>query len=967
MALRTMTRRTFAKLAAATGIAATIGTTAVGGTALAEGEPNEATSGTKRIRSCCRGCGKMECGVWVTVQDGRAIRIEGDESAFQSMGHCCSKSQSSMQAAYHPDRLYYPMKRTAARGEDDPGWVRISWDEALATIAQKLQECIDRYGGEAIFGMSGTSRIWGMFAYGALGQLVGSPNMAIPWQVCKGPRHWSAAMTSLFQGSWMEMVARPKVYVAWGTAPELSNYDDSCRTMVDVCRNADKHIIVDPRMTNLGKEADLWLNLRPGTDGAMALAWNNVVVNHDLIDDLFVKKWTNAPFLKCDDIEPDGGEKYRFASGTYELKTTLLKESDIKEGGSKDRFMVWDNLNNRLTWYDSVTGMWEGEDWKPPTAGKEAQQDHLVPGVSQGWVLDPTGFSVADGFEREIDPALFGEFDVTLKDGRTVKVRPVWEMFCEHLEDYTPEKVAEITGVPAEKIEEAAIAYATRLDPATGYGNGGIHYQLAIEHSCNAVGTCRALDILVGITGNWDVPGGARSGTQGDYVQKAGPGSVAPGQPGLPVEITEKTIGIEDYPVLSWWQSWGDDASIWKAVETGDPYPLKVGWSCTGDFMCMSNSLQKWKAFMNLDFFVCEDLWKTPTAGMADILLPAEHWLETNCPRLSQGSSGARGATVRAIEPPANVMADLEVAMAIYDKMGVQWGTDDNPHPTPEENLDLLIASTGQTWAEYKEDFQKNGWRDCKVVAPDTWGTYRRYQTGMMPLKCFGETPPEVAMARPGFGTPTLKMEIWSTILETFMPDPENHAIPHYTEPPLSPTSNPEMCEKYPFIATTGRRIPVYFHSEHRQLPWCRELWPAPRIEINPEDAAELGIEQGDWVWIENENGKIRQTADIYYGISKGVVNLEHQWWFPELDQADKGFDLCGCNCLVTTGKGFQDPVTGSSYLRSYPVKIYKATPENSPFGNPVPCDHNGVEIIHSASDPRLKEWLPNYEIRKEA
>ena len=91
----------------------------------AEGEPNEATSGTKRIRSCCRGCGKMECGVWVTVQDGRAIRIEGDESAFQSMGHCCSKSQSSMQAAYHPDRLYYPMKRTAARGEDDPGWVRI--------------------------------------------------------------------------------------------------------------------------------------------------------------------------------------------------------------------------------------------------------------------------------------------------------------------------------------------------------------------------------------------------------------------------------------------------------------------------------------------------------------------------------------------------------------------------------------------------------------------------------------------------------------------------------------------------------------------------------------------------------------------------------------------------------------------------------------------------------------------------
>lgn len=96
-------------------------------------------------------------------------------------------------------------------------------------------------------------------------------------------------------------------------------------------------------------------------------------------------------------------------------------------------------------------------------------------------------------------------------------------------------------------------------------------------------------------------------------------------------------------------------------------------------------------------------------------------------------------------------------------------------------------------------------------------------------------------------------------------------------------------------------------------------------------------------------------------------MNLEHQWWFPELNQADKGYDLCGCNCLVTTGKGYQDRISGTSYLRAYPVNIYKATAENSPFGNPVPCDHNGNEIIHDASDPRLKEWLPNYDVRDEA
>ena len=961
----TMTRRAFTKLAAATAAATAV--VAPAGAALAESSTVTASKAgdTKRVRSCCRGCGKMECGVWVIVENGRAIRTEGDESAFHSMGNHCGKGQASLQAAYHPDRLYHPMKRTNARGEDDPGWQRITWDEAMSTIAEKLQETMDRYGGEAIFGMSGTSRIWGMFAYGALGQLVGSPNMCIPWQVCKGPRFFATAMNSMMQASWMETVGRPKVYTSWGTGPELSNYDDSCRTVVDVAEKADTHIVVDPRMTNLGKEADIWLNLRPGTDGAMAMGWLNILINNELYDDLFAKKWTNGPFLVCNDIEATGYETYRFTSGKFQMKTRLLKESDLKEDGDPHKFMVWDNLNNRMTYFDAGMGLWEGETWEKPTAGHEGMQEHLVPGVSQGWVPDPTPF------DPEIDPALYGEFEVELKDGKKSKVTPVWQLFTDRVSEYTPEKVSEITGVPAETIKEACLIHAKRIDPSTGYGNGGIQYQLAIEHSCNAIAMCRAMDTYIGLSGNWDVPAGHRGGTQGDFVFKAGLGAVAPGIPNISAEEFNKTLGIEDYPLLGWWQGWADDASVWKAIETGNPYPVKAGWCSTGDFMCMSNSLQKWKAFPNLDFFVCEDLWKTPTAGMADILLPAQHWLETDCPRMSQGPSGGQGATVRAIEPPADTKHDIEIATMIYQYMGKQWGPDDNKWPDRIENLDIMLNTGRQgdpiTWEEYRDDFEQNGWKDAKVVAPDTWGTYRRYETGMMPLKAYGDKEALVEFGKPGFGTPTRKMEIWSTLIETFMPDDEEDFLPTYKEPPLSPIADPEMNEKYPFTATTGRRIPVYFHSEHRQLPWCREMWPAPRIEINPQDAARLGIEQGDWVWIENDNGKIRQVADLYHGIAPGTVNLEHQWWFPELNQADKGYDLCGCNCLVTTGKGYQDRISGTSYLRAYPVNIYKATPENSPFGNPVPCDHKGNEIIHDASDPRLKEWLPNYDIRNEA
>ena len=117
----TMTRRAFAKLSAATAAVATVGAASYG-TALAENKVSQVeASEIKRIRSCCRGCGKMECGVWVTVQNGRVIKTEGDQSSSQSSGNHCSKGQASLQAAYHPDRLYHPMKRTNARGEDDPG------------------------------------------------------------------------------------------------------------------------------------------------------------------------------------------------------------------------------------------------------------------------------------------------------------------------------------------------------------------------------------------------------------------------------------------------------------------------------------------------------------------------------------------------------------------------------------------------------------------------------------------------------------------------------------------------------------------------------------------------------------------------------------------------------------------------------------------------------------------------------
>lgn len=124
-------------------------------------------------------------------------------------------------------------------------------------------------------------------------------------------------------------VDRPRVYTAWGGSTEISNYDDSCRTSVEASNQADVRIIVDPRVTNLGKESDYHLALRPGTDAAMAMGWAYIVVDHQLYDDLYVKKWTNAPFLVVEDMEPSGYDTVSTNGDPFTLKTRLLKASDL--------------------------------------------------------------------------------------------------------------------------------------------------------------------------------------------------------------------------------------------------------------------------------------------------------------------------------------------------------------------------------------------------------------------------------------------------------------------------------------------------------------------------------------------------------------------------------------------------------------------------------------------------------------
>ena len=1042
-----LTRRAFTKLAAVTG-AAVACTAAAPNAALAE-DAGAAARGddVKRVRTCCRGCGKMECGVWVTVQNGRVVKVEGDQSSFQSSGNCCGKSQSSIQAAYHPDRIYHPMKRTNPKGED-PGWQRITWDEAMQTIGEKFQQIIDRYGGQSIFNMAGTSRQWVYGPYAFYKWLFDTPNAHVASEICKGPRRLMGWISSVDGAPWMALRDGPRVYVQWGTAPENSNYDDSCRNLVDKMNEADVHICIDPRLSGSGKEADYWLNLKPGTDGALALCWQHIIIEHDLVDWEFVKRWTDASLLVVEDMEPTGGRYIDLSSpvqvppledliGT-KLKTRLLKESDLKEGGSPHKFYAWNkNANDGaggLVYWDADATQWEGCNHVAPTRD---QMEVVYKGTSQEGYLPPLSYWELE--EAGIDFDLKGTHEIELADGTKHVAKPVWAYLEESVKECTTEWCQEKTGLDPALVEEACLAWATRPEGQT-YGNGGIHLNLAPDQVGNCAQTVRAVLHLSYMTGNFDGPAGNRGLTRTpvDEQATAAPGVNMPqevkwtlkgmeaitGEPQCPPfylpdvkleptnipdrrEILSNMVGAEKFPILPYYNEWADATCIWEACINGDPYPLKGGINESGSFMNMSNATLAWEALSKLDFWVDINMFHHPGTEMADIILPCQHWTELNNIRVSQGASGGIGLTQRAIEPPADTKFDYDINRLIFEALEKQgnpngtWMSIKGDGPGAYHHDDRLeewfqahneksgfdTRYPGCKWEhfeDFKEDFQENGWINAKEIEPDRWGTYRRFETGWMRMGKDACTAAPWSVDDSGqpvnnFGcpTPNALVEFWSMAFETycidmaneFEPgkfDPIKEMMPNY-EPPASSADGGKIdLEEYPIILTTGRRIPVYFHSEHRQLPWCRELWPAPRLEMNPADAAELGLEQGDWAWIETEWGKVRQSVDLYHGIAKGWANAEHAWWFPELPAPTHGCMLSNIECIWDPHG--QDKFISSHHMRGVPVKIYKATPENCPDGKVIPCaPEDGTEIIYDASDPRLKEWLPNYEIRKEA
>jgi anaerobic selenocysteine-containing dehydrogenase len=712
----------------------------------------------KKIRSACCGC-YLQCSVIGHVEDGKIIKITGEPDDPTTHGSICPKGANFGEYAHHPDRLKYPLKRIGERGEGK--WKRISWDEALDEIVVKLKEVISKYSPLSVVGCPtyGRNAILVPFL-----NALGSPNALGTTDHCEGASivsDYATVGNFVSNFSHIPDYKNSNCIFIWGTDPSVASNPEwvgikKVRKERDV-----KLVVIDPRKIKPAEQATLYLQIRPGTDGALALAMLNVIINEGLYDKEFVEKW-------------------------------------------------------------------------------------------------------CFGFDK----------------------------LAERVQNFTPEKVQDITWIPAEKIREVARMYATNTPTC-------LFNKLGLNQQGNSFYAHRAYASLQAITGNLDVPGG-------NLLPKRLPGFIhsrdllgwevfniekinVPDVPPENRELEGKRIGAKRFPLWAGPDGASHDAhhqSVFKAMLYDDPYPVKALISLgMNPVVASPNPEEVIRALKNLDLNVAMEHFMTPSAELADFILPASCWCE------GDGTAGEFNYSIftiiqKLVDPPGEAWSDGKFLIELAKRLNLdkfpKW-------KNMREFTEWRLKDTGYTF----EDLKQKG----LVHYPMEYKTYEKR----------------------GFKTPTGKVELYSTWCEKFGYDP----LPNYREPYEGEIENPELAEKFPLIFT-GRREIFYTKTAGHNLSWARKIMPHNTLEIHPDTAKARGIENDDWVWVENSKSKrIRVKAKVTEKIHPKVVSAVACWWEPDKPGPEHGCLDQNINVLASSDPPY-DPVAGTPPMKRIPVEVYR-------------------------------------------
>ena len=452
-------------------------------------------------------------------------------------------------------------------------------------------------------------------------------------------------------------------------------------------------------------------------------------------------------------------------------------------------------------------------------------------------------------------------------DGRTV-----WDLLRARCAEFPPEVATGITGVAAADITAAARTM-WEARPVAFYTWSGLE-----QHS-GTTQTMRAIDVLYALTGSQDVPGGnvrfeevPSNPVDGqELLSDARPAAVGRDRRPLGPARFEFVTGEDFYTAAL-------DRRIKALVSFGGNMVMAHGDSARGR-----------DALRRLDFFVQADLFMSPTAELADIVLPVTTPFESEALKIGFEYSQEAQSLVQLrqplVPPRGESRSDLQIVFDLATRLGLGahfWDGD------IEAALRHQLAPSGITLEELRAHPEG-------VRVPLTT-RYRKY-------------------ADTGFATPSGKVELYSATLAAHGYDP----LPAFEEPLTSPRSRPDLAERFPLVLSCAKSL-FFCEAQHRQVAALRRSAPDPQLEMHPTTAAARGITAGDWVSLHTPHGSVRARARLNSSLDPQVVFGQHGWWeaCEELGLAGHppyGPDSANLNLVLRQTPS--DPISGSSPLRA--------------------------------------------------
>lgn len=927
----TISRRGFMKAAAATGAALT----AAGSIPLLETTDQAFAAGSvERVmhKTACHGCTNC-CPVRVYTEDGRVVKIEGDPDGPLNKGGVCLKCLSQIQTVYSPRHVLHPMKRVGERGENR--WEAISWEEAVDLAGEQIATAVKKYGPYSYWSARGGGGAYIEWETSGLDYTFGGCNsLASGACQCAMPRDFVSTTSVGFNccvdmdnvDRWVGITDNAeldgtrrddteRVFVLWGSQPHSSKAAHGGHGLTDARSNLGvKTIVVDPYMTAEATKADVWLPVRPGSDCALMLSWIHHIIENNLYDEAFVKHWTNLPFLinpetrlayRAEEVWPDYVNPAADPAGVYDTPAYVCFDAKTN---SVQPFPFTAPENCAVDPVIFATATVNGTEAK--TAGqiyKEEAEPWTLEAAGETCWLDPERIREAVELYAKAD---FGGLSngVFSDHQENSSTAPLGALAIDALLGYVES--------PCSAFQNHGAASRTADRPTQRLGvfsSTFERYGLGWTTGLTKAENDRLLDAIVA---DWDAKGRDGKEMQRYFFQSRC-----------------DTMGANEHKGIHQWQTCAPK-ELRQAITTGEPYRPRVMYEMSGNkYAVMGPSLEWKKAYDEQDFVIQQYPNMTSfTVQTVDLFLPTTEWLEYDsyeAPGTHFNRHYARCQVTHLGETVNPFVSPYQVAEAAVEKLGAENVFDPDAYKVPFfESLEAARAA----WAE---QMGKGSWQE---MLDDI--DHRFTEEPMDDYMAYYQYKEPVSDGLPrGFATMSRKVDVYSEAMLRLARTGFPYMYPFdqpacddydpictFKEPTESPVEGqPGYDPEYPLVITTGR-LPHFHHGTMRHAPFIREVMPAPELKINPETAAEYGIEHLDWVKITSRRGSSNARAYLTQGIAPGVLITE-RFWNPEcFDETQEsitpGIEECGYN--IMSADEFQNPCFATNSYRAFTVKIEK-------------------------------------------